>query len=101
MWSFNKFELRLALQGRVSKGFYETLAKPRRRCVLTRAGLTQAIGSQLLAGRSEELAEEFHSLLWGDLMLNLLLGIKRRPGLREFERRARCAADAFLRLHPA
>ena len=55
----------------------------------------------LLAGGPAELADQFSALLWGNLMVSLLLGVVDRPGPREIAARAREAADAFLRLHPA
>ncbi|HEY2473553.1 MAG TPA: TetR/AcrR family transcriptional regulator [Candidatus Cybelea sp.] len=62
--------------------------------------MAQAKATGLLDGRPAELVAAFHALLWGDLILNLLLGIAQRPTPAEIERRARAAADAFLRLHP-
>jgi len=62
--------------------------------------MRQAEASGLLKGRPAELAEQFRGLLWGDLMVNLLLGVVERPNLREIARRARDAAAAFLQLHP-
>jgi AcrR family transcriptional regulator len=55
----------------------------------------------LLHGRPAQLAEQFTGLLWCDLMVSLLLGVVERPGPREFARRARDAAAAFLQLHPS
>jgi AcrR family transcriptional regulator len=55
----------------------------------------------LIEGRPADLAEEFSGLLWRDLMLNLLLGVAERPAPRAIEARARDAAEALLRLHPA
>ena len=71
----------------------------------TRAALleiiTRARSSGLLDGRPNELAEQFAALLWGDLMIELLLGVAERPSLRVTTARARRAANAFLQLHPA
>src|SRR5262249_4658398 len=70
----------------------------------TRAALRQimarAHASGLLDGRPSQLAEQFHGLLWCDLMVSLLLGVAERPSPREIARRARDAAAAFLQLHP-
>ena len=70
----------------------------------TRAALrqimTRARSSGLLAGRANELAEQFGALLWGDLMIGLLLGVADRPSLRDSTARARRATTAFLQLHP-
>jgi len=62
--------------------------------------LARAEASGLLTGRPVELAEQFSGLLWGDLMINLLLGVAERPSRRDIAQRAREAAAAFLRLHP-
>jgi AcrR family transcriptional regulator len=61
--------------------------------------MTQAASADLLRGRPADLAEQFSALLWGDLMLDLLLRVARRPGSREISRRASDATAAFLRLH--
>jgi AcrR family transcriptional regulator len=70
----------------------------------SRAALRTIMGhaqaSRLLAGRPAELAEQFASLLWGDWMMSLLLGVAERPSQREMVARARDAAAAFLQLHP-
>jgi AcrR family transcriptional regulator len=54
----------------------------------------------LLNGRSADLAEQFGGLLWGNLMVSMLLGVAKRPSLRELTARARDATAAFLQLHP-
>jgi AcrR family transcriptional regulator len=70
----------------------------------TRAALRQIMDrartSGLLNGRPADLAEQFGGLLWGNLMVNLLLGVAERPNSREFAARARDATAAFLQLHP-
>ena len=43
---------------------------------------------------------QFMSLLTGDVVMSLALGIATRPGAPEIRRRASEAADAFLRLYP-
>jgi AcrR family transcriptional regulator len=60
----------------------------------------QAEASGLLSGRPAELADQFGSLLLGDLMISLLLGVAKRPSAREIAHRARDAAGSFLLLHP-
>jgi AcrR family transcriptional regulator len=55
----------------------------------------------LLAGDPPALAEQFAGLLWGSLMVRLLLRVTEPPGPAEIAARARDAATAFLRLHPA
>ena len=62
--------------------------------------MAQAQAAGLLTGRPAELAEQFSGLLWGHLMVSLLLGVAERPKQREITVRARCAAAAFLQLHP-
>jgi len=51
------------------------------------------------AGDTAEMASQYLSLVWGDLMLGLLLGVATRPGRAEIERRATEATAAFLQLH--
>lgn len=63
--------------------------------------MARAQASGLLEGRPAELAEQFGTLLWGNLILNLLLGVTERPNSREAAARARDAAATFLQLHPA
>jgi AcrR family transcriptional regulator len=58
----------------------------------------EAVG--LLTGQPVQLAEQFDALLWGDLLLDLLLGLVARPSPRECAGRARDAVEAFLQLHP-
>jgi AcrR family transcriptional regulator len=63
--------------------------------------MRRARAAGLVSGEPVELAGQFFGLLWGNLMLGLLLGIAERPSLRELERRAEAAAEAFLRAAPA
>jgi len=46
------------------------------------------------------MAMQYLGLLWEGLMVGLLLGIAKRPGRAESERRATKATAAFLRLYP-
>src|SRR5262249_30364190 len=62
--------------------------------------IAQAQESRLLTGNPAELAEQFGGLLWRDLMVSLLLGVKKRPNPKEIAERARDATAAFLQLHP-
>ncbi len=62
--------------------------------------MARAQSAGLLTGRPAELAEQFAGLLWGLLMVNLLLGVAKRPSPREIAGRARSATVAFLQLHP-
>jgi len=62
--------------------------------------MTRAQTSGLLQGRPSELAEQFGTLLWGNLMVGLLLGVDERPNARDVTARAREATAMFLQLHP-
>ena len=62
--------------------------------------MEQAQASGLLTGSAVELADQFRALLWGDVMVNLLLGVAKRPNPHEIAVRARVATAAFLQLHP-
>lgn len=62
--------------------------------------MVRAEANGLLTGHSFALAQQFAGLLWGDLLISLLLGVVKRPSLREVTGRARDAAVAFLQLHP-
>jgi hypothetical protein len=61
--------------------------------------VTRAHASGLLDGRPTELAEQFGTLLWGNVMVGLLLGVTDRPSDRETAARAREATALFLQLH--
>lgn len=63
--------------------------------------MSQARESKLLEGNPSELAEQFAGLLFGNLMVNLLLGVIEQPNPREIAARARDATATFLRLHPS
>jgi len=65
----------------------------------TMLGKARARG--LLQGAPAELARQFLVLLWGELVMNLLLRLVETPAPEEVVQRARDAASAFLRLHPA
>jgi AcrR family transcriptional regulator len=72
----------------------------------TRAALTELLaGAQAVgllgAGEPAAMAGEFLGLLWGDLLLRLVLRLTEPPPPEEADRRARAAAGALLRLHPA
>lgn len=62
--------------------------------------MARARSAGLVIGRPLELAEQFGALLWGDLMIELLLGVTGRPSARDIAARARRATTAFLQLHP-
>ena len=61
--------------------------------------MARAHASGLLDGRPAELAEQFGTLLWGNLMVGLLLGVTERPNERAIAGRAREATATFLQLH--
>ena len=61
--------------------------------------MTRAHSSGLLDGRPADLAEQFGTLLWGNMMVGLLLGVDDRPTPREIAARARAATNTFLQLH--
>lgn len=63
--------------------------------------ISRARASRLLEGDVTELAEQFAALLWGNLMVNLLLGVSEQPNPREIAARARDATATFLKLHPS
>jgi len=67
--------------------------------VALRKIMSGALATGIIAGRPAELADSFAALLWGDLMMGLLLGVRQPPSPRELARRARSAADGFLELH--
>ncbi len=52
------------------------------------------------AGEPATMAIDFFALLWGDLLLQLLLRVADPPTPPAMERKAREAADKFLRLYP-
>jgi len=62
--------------------------------------MSRARAARLVAGRPAEMAEQFSGLLWGDLMLQLLLGVAKTPEAKEIARRASAAAARFLQLYP-
>jgi AcrR family transcriptional regulator len=61
--------------------------------------MTRAQTAGLVAGRPADLAEQFGTLLWGNMMVGLLLGVEERPSSRDIAARAREATAAFLQLH--
>ena len=62
--------------------------------------LEQAQSLHLVArGEPRDLAARFLALLWGDLLSQLLLRVVKRPSPAEAERRARRAAEDFLKLY--
>lgn len=75
----------------------DSIARETSRAAL-RSIMAQAKRSGLLKGSPPELARLFGALLFGDLIVNLLLGVAKRPSPREIEERAHDAVTAFLHL---
>ena len=64
--------------------------------------MRQAHALGLLGGGDVgEMSGQFLALLWNDVMLNLLLGVRKTPTRLEARRRAEAAVTAFLTLHSA
>jgi AcrR family transcriptional regulator len=62
--------------------------------------LAQAQAERLIgAGDPVTMAVDFFALLWGDLLLQLLLGVASPPKPQILEQRAHDATEKFLRLH--
>ena len=62
--------------------------------------MARAHSSGLVDARPADLAEQFGTLLWGNMMVGLLLGVEDRPTPREMAARAHAATETFLQLHP-
>jgi AcrR family transcriptional regulator len=54
----------------------------------------------LATGDPEAMTEQFFALLWGDLMLGRLLHLAKVPKPAGIEKKARQAAQAFMKLYP-
>jgi AcrR family transcriptional regulator len=52
----------------------------------------------LVDGDVTEMSHHFFGLLWGDLLVSLLLRVSKTPSQKEIQRRAKIAADGFLKL---
>jgi AcrR family transcriptional regulator len=72
--------------------------EPNRKALIDLLAKAQAAGA-LGKGDPTTAAGQFFSLLLGDLMLRLLLGVALRPSAREITRRAQAATEAVLDLH--
>jgi AcrR family transcriptional regulator len=71
---------------------------------INRGALAELLASAQLAGvlgqgDPQHMMEQFFGLLWGDLMLNRLLGAVNAPKSAEISKRARVATDSFLKLY--
>jgi len=74
--------------------------EPNRKALIDLMAKAQAAGV-LAAGEPDAMAGQFFSLLLGDLMLRLMLGVTPRPGPGEIKKRAQSATEAVLSLHAA
>jgi AcrR family transcriptional regulator len=74
--------------------------KPNRKALIGLMAKAQAAGV-LGSGEPDAMAGQFFSLLLGDLMLRLMLGVTPRPGLGEIRKRAQSATETVLTLHAA
>ena len=61
--------------------------------------ITRAHAAKLLKDDAAELSEQFVALLWGNLRLDLLLGVVEQPSAAQLGDRARKATVAFMQLH--
>jgi AcrR family transcriptional regulator len=74
--------------------------EPNRKALIGLMAKAQAAGV-LGHGEPDAMAGQFFSLLLGDLMLRLMLGVTPRPGSEEIKKRAQSATKAVLALHAA
>jgi AcrR family transcriptional regulator len=74
--------------------------EPNRKALIDLMAKAQAAGV-LGRGEPDAMAGQFFSLLLGDLMLRLMLGVTPRPEPGEIKKRARSATEAVLALHAA
>jgi AcrR family transcriptional regulator len=72
--------------------------EPNRKALIDLMAKAQAAGV-LSRAEPEAVAGQFFSLLLGDLMLRLMLGVTSRPPPSEIKKRARSATEAVLALH--
>ena len=72
--------------------------EPNRKALIDLVAKAQATGV-LGRGEPDAMAGQFFSLLLGDLMFRLMLGVAPRPGLAEIKKRAQSATEAVLALH--
>ncbi|HMA48261.1 MAG TPA: TetR/AcrR family transcriptional regulator [Magnetospirillaceae bacterium] len=61
--------------------------------------IQKGLAAGLIAGSMPEMASEFASLLMKSSIMDILLGMEEAPSAEEAERRAKRAAEAFLKLH--
>jgi AcrR family transcriptional regulator len=85
--------------GELGRILDESGRQPNRRALIQIMSRAQAAGF-LGPDDPERIGGEFFSLLFGDLMLWLLMGVSEPPDAAEIRRRAERAAEAVLILHP-
>jgi AcrR family transcriptional regulator len=78
----------------------DTGREPNRKALIDLLARARAAGV-LGPGEPGAIAGEYFSLLMGDLMYRLLLGVVPRPGLKEIGKRAQAATRLILALHAA
>lgn len=78
----------------------ESGREPNRQALVRLLAKAQAAG-MLGVGDRDRIGGQFFSLLFGDLILRLLLGVAQPPGAAEIRRRAEAATEAVFLLHPA
>ncbi len=86
--------------GELGRILDESGRQPNRRALIALMSRAQAAGF-LGPGDPDRISGEFFSLLVGDIILWLLMGVSPPPGADEIQRRAERAAEALLILHPA
>ena len=77
----------------------ESGREPNRQALARLLGKAQAAGL-LATGDPDRMGGQFFSLLFGDLILRLLLGVAQSPAAVEIRHRAEAATEAVLALHP-
>ncbi len=78
----------------------ESSGREPNRQALARLLLKAQEAGLLGTGDPDRIGGQFFSLLFGDLILRLLLGVAQPPGAADIHRRAEAATDAVLTLHP-
>ena len=72
--------------------------EPNRKALIELMAKAQSAGL-LRQGSPYLMAGQYFSLLFGDLLLRLMLGVAKRPTAMELKRRAEAATDSVLQLH--
>lgn len=79
----------------IAQALNERGREPNRRLFIDLVRAAQEDGL-LLPAPPAEISDVFFSLLWGDLLLRLLMGIARPPAKAEIEQRAKHAAERIM-----